>query len=364
MRITDAMLPALSITFHKPIADVAQNITVFTLAYGLMQLVYGPLSDRHGALWVIGLACLACALGTFGTALAQSLPILFLFRGLSGATAAAIIPLSMAWVGSHVPYERRQVTLMHMLSGTVLGLSIGQLAGGLLADSFGWQTAFYLLTGLFLFAGTLLLNALKRHPELAPRGTGERVNFLERIASILAIPRARQILIFVCLEGIAVFGALAFTATHLHDGLDVSLSLAGGTVALFGIGGLTFAGLAHRMVTRLGETGLATGGGLLMGFGFICLALAPWIGLAMFAAFATGLGFYMMHSTLQTNATQMAPSARGTAMALFAGCLFLGQSLGIALGGLLLPWSGSTGVLVAAGLWLFMLGLILARQLR
>ena len=44
-----------------------------------------------------------------------------------------------------------------------------------------------------------------------------------------------------------------------------------------------------------------------------------------------GLGFYMLHNTLQTNATQMAPEARGLAVSLFAFALFTGQSVGVAL---------------------------------
>ena len=364
MRITDAMLPALAQDFARPVADVAQNITAFAVAYGLMQLVYGPLGDRHGALRVISLASLACALGTLGTALADSLPMLLAFRTLNGATAAAIIPLSMAWVGDNVPYEERQVTLIHMLSGTVLGLTCGQLTGGLLADTWGWQSAFFLLTGLFLVSGALLLTTLRRQPELAPKGSKEHVAFLVRLRGILAIAKARYILVLVFLEGSAAFGALAFVASHLHVQLDISLTLAGMTIALFGIGGLFFAALARRVVGRLGETRLASGGGLLMGLGFCGLAWAALIEQAMAAAFCAGLGFYMMHSTLQTNATQMAPAARGTAMAIFAGCLFLGQSVGVSIGGLVLRLANSQWLLTGAGLWLLALGLTFAGLLR
>jgi len=45
---------------------------------------------------------------------------------------------------------------------------------------------------------------------------------------------------------------------------------------------------------------------------------------------AIGAGFYMLHNTLQTNATQMAPAARGLAISLFAFCYFLGQAAGVA----------------------------------
>ena len=44
-----------------------------------------------------------------------------------------------------------------------------------------------------------------------------------------------------------------------------------------------------------------------------------------------GLGFYMLHNTLQINATQMAPERRGAAVAAFASCFFLGQSAGVSL---------------------------------
>ncbi|MFG6176245.1 MFS transporter [Halomonas sp. THAF12] len=366
MRLTDAMLPALSTAFDRPVAEVAQNITAFAIAYGVMQLVYGPLGDRYGALRVIGLTTLACAIGALGSALAGSLPALLIFRTLNGATAAAIIPLSMAWVGDNVPYERRQVTLVHMLSGTVLGLVAGQSLGGWLAETIGWRSAFLLLTGLFLLVGGGMLVALRRRPAVktAHQGGLERVSFIARLSGILAISRARCILVLVFLEGTAAFGSLAFVASHLHARLGVTLTQAGLMVALFGAGGLLFAMLARRLVSGLGEVGLAILGGSLMGAGFTGLALAPLPLPAAMAAFSAGLGFYMLHSTLQTHATQMAPSARGTAMAVFAGCLFLGQSLGVGLGGVVLRLAGAEVLLAATGLWLFVLGLAFALKLR
>ena len=68
----------------------------------------------------------------------------------------------------------------------------------------------------------------------------------------------------------------------------------------------------------------------MLGVGFVSLALAsswPW---TIPACFAIGLGFYMLHNTLQTNATQMAPSARGTAVSFFASAYYMGQALGVA----------------------------------
>ena len=56
---------------------------------------------------------------------------------------------------------------------------------------------------------------------------------------------------------------------------------------------------------------------------------------------AIGLGFYMLHNTLQTNATQMTPQARGTAVAIFSSALFIGQTVGVGTGALVIDRFGA-----------------------
>ena len=65
---------------------------------------------------------------------------------------------------------------------------------------------------------------------------------------------------------------------------------------------------------------------------------------------ALGLGMYMLHATLQTNATQMAPEARGLAVSTFANALFLGQAAGVWLAGLAVDRIGFPPVFVALGI--------------
>ncbi|MFN5446053.1 MAG: MFS transporter, partial [bacterium] len=84
------------------------------------------------------------------------------------------------------------------------------------------------------------------------------------------------------------------------------------------------------------------------------------------ACFLFGLGFYMMHNTLQINATQMAPERRGAAVAAFASCFFMGQSLGVAINGSLFSVVGTPVLLSCSGLLLLIVGSRFAqlRQLR
>jgi predicted MFS family arabinose efflux permease len=72
--------------------------------------------------------------------------------------------------------------------------------------------------------------------------------------------------------------------------------------------------------------------------------------------FAMGLGFYMLHNTLQINATQMAPDSRGTAVACFASSFFLGQSTGVALAGFAVERMQTTPVMVISAFVLLIVG--------
>ncbi len=94
------------------------------------------------------------------------------------------------------------------------------------------------------------------------------------------------------------------------------------------------------------------------------MALAPWAAPAPAACFVAGFGFYMLHNTLQTNATQMAPQRRGAGMALFASSFFIGQSAGVALAGALAQAAGTTPLITGAGVLLVPLGLAFARLSR
>ncbi|MFN9030331.1 MAG: MFS transporter [Betaproteobacteria bacterium] len=344
MRVADAQLPALADAFAISLAGAAQVITVFSIAYGLLQLAYGPLGDRQGKWRVITWATFACALTALACALAPDYNGLLIARLLAGASCAAIIPLSMAWIGDAVPYERRQGVLARFLLGQILGMAIGQWIGGLAADFGQWRAPFVALALCFAMAGIAMwraqADALVAAPPQARSG-----HLLRESLYVLRERWARVILAVVFVEGVLLFGLIAFLATHLHLKHGLSLGRAGAIVTLYAAGGVIFALFARHFVQRLGESGLAQAGGALLLCGLLLAALSPVWWTAPLACLATGLGFYMFHNTLQTNATQMAPEARGAAVSLFACFFFVGQTVGVALTAVLVQHLGSTPVL-------------------
>ncbi|GAB3479542.1 MFS transporter [Polaromonas eurypsychrophila] len=368
-RICDAMLPELSRAFAVSLAQAAQVVSVFAVTYGLAQLVYGPLGDRFSKFGIVTFATLACCAGSLLSVFAASLDVLVLARVLVALAAAAIIPISMAWVGDNIAYELRQETLARVGLGTTLGLVSGQLVGGLVTDALGWRWAFGITTVLFGAVGTLLYADWRRQQAtpLAAQAPGEpvlRPGFIAQALLIITGPWSRVVLAVSFAEGAAGFGVLAIWASHLHDALGLSLTASGAIVALFGLGGMLYMTVARHLIRRLGERGLAMAGGALAGVAVIVLGLTPWWVLALPASLLAGFGFFMLHNTLQTNATQMAPGARGTGVSMFAAALFLGQSVGVLLAASLVARLSAGTVIALSGGVLVALGVLFARALR
>ncbi len=356
LRLTDALLPRLASEFSISLGQASLVITVFAVAYGLSQALFGPLGDRYGKYRVIAWACAASALTSLACALAPGWHALLLARLLAGATAAAVIPLSMAWIGDVVPYERRQPVLARFLIGQIGGFSFGVWAGGFTAEHLPWRTPFFALALLFLLMAWVLRRARRGLPATAlqtaarPGGAAPRRPFAAMAAefgAVLSQPWARVVLVVVFFEGAAVYGPFAFIASHLHQRFGLPLSTVGGLVMAYAGGGLVFAIAARQLVARLGEERLVRWGALLMAGALLALALLPAWAWAVPACAVMGLGFYMMHNTLQTHATQMAPERRGAAVAAFAACLFLGQAAGVGVAGLLVGQIGTAWVLAA-----------------
>ncbi|AZY50326.1 MFS transporter [Bordetella avium] len=365
-RICDPMLPQLAGEFSTTTGQAAHAVTAFAVAYGFLQMFFGPLGDRYGKYRVVCLATFACALGSAGAALAGTLDMLVLCRILSGAAGAGIVPLSMAWIGDNVPYERRQATLARFLTGTILGMAAGSLAGGIFADTIGWRSAFMVLVLGYVIVGLLLWAEVRRQTALGLGGAVRSVNqgFVAQARRVWSTPWARVVLATVFVEGLLVFGALAFVPAYLHTRFDLSLTMAGALVALYAVGGIAYTFVAAAVLRRMGERGLVMAGGLVLCLAFLLYLLGPAWGWSVLASMMAGFGYYLLHATLQTNATQMVPEARGTAVAWFASCLFMGQAVGVALAGVTIDELGAQTLFAATALGLPLLGLAFGQALR
>jgi MFS transporter, YNFM family, putative membrane transport protein len=366
LRATDPLLSPIASEFGVTVGAAGSVITGFALSYGVFQLAHGPIGDRYGKFRVIMLTTGLSAFATLACALASSLLALTMLRFLAGVTVGAIIPLAMAWIGDTVVYEQRQATIARFLIGQMLGAAAGVSLSGMLGAWLGWRAIFVVLALIFVATALLLGREMRRDPRLGGGGNAalSLAQALRRMAMLVRRPWARVILVVVAIECAFTMGVFAFVAWDLQHRHGVALALSGLWIVAYPVGALVYASCATRLIARLGEQGLALVGGFTLGAGFLCLLLAP-LALAMLPGlFAIGIGFAMLHNTLQVNATQMAPEARGAAVSLFAFCLFTSQSAGIALAGRVIDRFGIEPVYLAVAVAMPLLAIAFARRRR
>ncbi|MBB1602130.1 multidrug effflux MFS transporter [Variovorax sp. UMC13] len=168
-------LPALTAGFGAPVAHAQLTLTALLLAFGLSQLLLGPLSDRYGRRPVLLCGLAAYVVAAVGGALAPSMEWLIGWRTLQGAAMGAAVMAARAIVRDlYLPAEGARV-MSRALTGLGVIACLCAPLGGLLSDLANWRVA--LLAPALFGAGTLALVALRfeeslarRNPEaLAPR---------------------------------------------------------------------------------------------------------------------------------------------------------------------------------------------------
>jgi MFS transporter, YNFM family, putative membrane transport protein len=366
VRVTDSLLPQIAGDFHTTVGSAAAVVTAYAVAHGSVQLVIGPVGDKFGKYRTVAMMCAIATVLVTLCGLAVSLHQLMLARFATGLAGGWIIPISMAYVGDVTPYDRLQPILGRYLTGQILGQLFGQAAGGILGDYLGWRTVFFVLAGMFALAAAGLVFELAVNPltrQTLPRGAAKR-GFIADYTVVLSNPFARIVIAAAFIEGALAWGALAYVGAKLRLTFGLTYSMIGLVVACFGIGGLIYAGMVKIFVRHLGQIRLAIGGSLILMAAYVIIGTSPVWWLAPVALTMIGLGFYMLHNTLQTNATQMSPEARSTAVALFSSALYVGQTAGVAFGALVLDRLGAMPLFLGAALGLPLLAIWFASELK
>jgi predicted MFS family arabinose efflux permease len=364
MRLLDPLVPTLAGEFGRSIPQVAMMATAFSICYAVGQPFLGPIADAVGKARTILVSIAALAVMLVACALAGDFETLFILRMLMGIFAGGIIPVAMAAIGDRAPMSERQVALGRFLTIMIVGQTAGATASGVIADYLGWRAVMVAASGLAAIAATLVLVVLKPRPD-AEREALSIANAISRYRSLFSNPRTLTLYGMVVLEGALIFGIMPYVAAILGDRSGVGATEAGLVVGGAGLGGLVYGFAVRGLVARLGQARMVLAGGLIMAAAIAVFALPflPWwtaIGCFM----VQGFGFFLMHGTFQAQATELAPTARGSAVALFACSLFCGHALGPIIVGALKVSFGASIALAAMAAGIAILGLIAPRLLK
>ena len=354
-RLLDPLITSIAAEFATTVGVVALLSSAFALPFGLSQPLLGPTGDAFGKAVVIKVATAVLALCLLTSALAPQLTVLFISRILGGVAAGGIMPVCMALIGDRFPLAVRQVAMSRYIGATLIGQLVGVSAGGIIAEWIGWRGVLACAAVLAgVAAGAAITMLPKSDTAPAPLRVGDA---LARYRLVLSNPRSFVCFGVVFLEGLAIYGITPFIGELLRSRGAGGLRETGFVIGGLGIGGLLFAFVVPLILKFAKRPTMMAIGGAIAAVGLGGLGLeASWeVQLAFMVVL--GFGFFLLHNSVQTEVTELAPSARASSFSLHAFSFFLGQALGPMVYGIALPAIGATvsltvgaAILVATGI--------------
>jgi predicted MFS family arabinose efflux permease len=321
------MPPMLVVTAHAlgvPLASVVHTASVYFLAYGLMQPIWGIVSDRLGRVRTLRITLAVAALAAAASAAAADVTQLGVARALSGAAFSAAIPAGLIYIGDTVPGPRRQTEVTNLMVGVALGTAIAAAGAGALAQVISWRAAF----AVSALCAVLLAFLLRGLPE--PPTDRPREGLLAPLRRVLGSGPTLLVLLLAFTEGGVLLGAITLLPAAVES-TGAGPAVAGSVTAVYGLAVLVFARTTGALSRRWPVWRLIAVGALAAVAACVLAAFSQRVGAAAAVAALIGLAWGAMHSSLQTWATEVLPSARAIVVSGFAGSLFAGSALSSAL---------------------------------
>ncbi|MDG6106643.1 MFS transporter [Dactylosporangium aurantiacum] len=323
--VINPLLLPIAEDFGVGLGTVTFALTAYLLLFGAMQPVHGSLSDTVGRVKVMRIALLGLGAGNLIAAAAPNVAVVIAGRAVAGAFGAAMIPLTLAYIGDRVAPQQRQRAMAGLLASGAVGGGLATILAGLLTDLVSWRPA-VLLVGLAAPVLALLYGRLPETVTVAAGGPGA----LRRIGAVSRGGWFRFLLVFTFVEGAAMLGFFNFFNAALQaDGRSVVV--AGVVTGSYGLAALAGGALVGLIETRVSQAAMFAIGGTLLFAGFAVAAYSQSLGGILAASVLAGMALSLGQSTIQTWGVEVAaPGTLGTVASLVACAVFTGAAVGTA----------------------------------
>ena len=192
------------------VANVPWVVTAYLLTSTVVTPLYGKLSDIHGRRIMLLWAIVIFSIGSVACALAPTMLVLALARGLQGVGGGGLIALAQTIIGDMVPPKERAQYVVYITSVFVTSSLAGPVLGGFFADHLHWSWIFWINLPLGLLAFLMTNSKLKRLPR------HERPHRLDFLGAGLLVAATTLLLLALSWGGVhypwnspPVFGLLA-----------------------------------------------------------------------------------------------------------------------------------------------------------
>lgn len=203
-------LPALTTGFGATMTQAQLTLTALLLAFGLSQLVWGPLSDRFGRRPILLIGMSAYVLASIASTLAPTMSLLIIWRTVQGAAMGAGVMCARAIVRDLYTPAQGARAMSKALSGLGVTACLSAPLGGLLSDLFNWRIALLALT---LFGAVCLALIALRFEETVQQRNPRALQPATLWRTWLTILRNPTFWAFSALSGASYGGLFTFLAS-------------------------------------------------------------------------------------------------------------------------------------------------------
>jgi DHA1 family bicyclomycin/chloramphenicol resistance-like MFS transporter len=300
-------------------ADVQLTFSGYVMAYGALQLVYGPLSDRHGRKPILMIGLVVAGLASVMAALATDIATLTAARVLQGAGSAASMVVGRSMVQDLFTGAQRTRVMAYI--GMALGMCppLATLIGGQVHVRWGWQLNFVLLAVL---ASVLLAAAWWGLPRVAKPAPADGHWLRAMLSAYARLLREPRFLLYVAILAAttATFYAFLAGAPIVLKGYGIGPDGIGWFIMAVPISYIAGNFMTSRLIQQMGESRVMawgqalTVGGLLMmlalALGGVQTALAVALPLLLL-----GLGHGLINPPALAGTVSVLPALAGSAAA-------------------------------------------------
>jgi DHA1 family bicyclomycin/chloramphenicol resistance-like MFS transporter len=368
----DMYLPSLPDIAHvlaAPTARVQLTVSSYLIGFAVGQMIYGPLSDRHGRRPVLLAALALYVASTLVCAATQSVDPLIGARFLQGIGGSGSIVLARAIVRDLYSGVRAARELSLMGSISAFAPIVAPMIGGVFQTVFGWRASFIFMCGAAVVATVLAARLL---PETLRQRSDRPISLFSIMRGYGSVLRHRGFLVYLGILTLSYAGLFAWVSgasVILQSVYGLSSVTFGFTFALGAAGYMLGATIAARLVVRLGLDRTMGMGVMVLAAGGLALAAVVAAGIpgvwlvAAMALYLAGLGLAMPQA--MAGALTPFPDRAGTAASLMG---LVQQTVAAIVAAVIGGYLGHsawpvTGVVVAMGCLTFLLW-ALTRRLR
>lgn len=271
-------LPALTEGFSASMSQAQLTLSALLLAFGISQLIWGPLSDRFGRRPILLCGLTAYTLASIASTLSPSMAQLIGWRIVQGAAMGAAVMCARAIVRDlYQPQDGARIMSKGLSGLGALACTFAPL-GGLLSELFGWRVA---LMALAVFGCITLALVALRFQETLQHKNPQALHPATLFRTWLEILRNPTFLAFSALSAATYGGLFTFLATSSFVFIRIlGLSNAGYGLMMFFISIAYIAGtfLCRHLLPRFGLRQSVAIAGALCLTGGVLMGLLAWAG--------------------------------------------------------------------------------------